>query len=101
MNGVFFGEFFGERNMEGVEFVEGILDDLGVGGVVEKEVGFGVFDGFGFVFFEGLFGVSIVRFFNLILVDVWYRYVFDYCRVLYLFEYFDFGYCNMFGFIWF
>lgn len=100
VNGVLLGELLGERNTEGVELVEGILDDLGAGGAAEKEAGLGVFDGFGLALLEGPLGASIARFSNSILADVRYRHVFDYCRVSHLSEHLDFGYRNMLGFTW-
>lgn len=53
VDGVLLGEFFGKRQAERVEVVEGILDDLGAGCAAEEEALLGVFDGFGLALLEG------------------------------------------------
>jgi hypothetical protein len=62
MDGVLLAELLGEGNTEGVELVEGVLDDLRAGGAAEKEAGFGVLDGFGFALLESPLGAGIARF---------------------------------------
>lgn len=59
---ILLGELLGEREAEGVEVVEGILDYLRAGGSAEKETLFGVLDCFWFPLLEGSLRAGVARF---------------------------------------
>jgi hypothetical protein len=61
MDFVFLSKFFGEREMQLMEVVEGILGYLRASCATEEEGCFGVLDGFGGLFVEGSFAASVAR----------------------------------------
>lgn len=62
VDGVLLGELLGEGLAEGVELVEGVLDDLGAAGAAEEEACLGVLDSLGFALLERPLGAGITGF---------------------------------------
>lgn len=59
MDGVFLGEFLGERDFELIQVCERVLDYLRTGCAAEEKGSFGIFDAFGGFFVESSFGACI------------------------------------------
>ena len=59
MDSVFFGELFGERDLELIKVCECVLNYLRAGCATEEKGSFGIFDAFGSFFVESSFGACI------------------------------------------
>ena len=62
MDWIFLGEFLGERKVQLVQIIKGVLGYLATGCAAEEEGCFGVFGGFGGLLVEGAFAAGVAGF---------------------------------------
>jgi hypothetical protein len=67
MDFVFLGELFGEREVQLVQVIKGVLGYLGAGGAAEEEGRFGVLEWFGGPFVERSFAACVAGFSEIVL----------------------------------
>jgi hypothetical protein len=69
VDGILFGELFGQGDTQLIQVGQGILNDLRAGCAAKEEGGFGVLKGLGGLFVEGTFAARVARFAGLMLIS--------------------------------